>query len=125
MKGVWGWRHTEDGGFLKMCFPCSFEDGGPGVYMDLGAGEGGSSGPVGSGPGLRAPQWALSSRTSPSRWLPKQGTAASGAAANEVEEGGWSLRTGVGMQSRLTFCSNPPVHRHLRGGLCPLHPGWS
>lgn len=30
MEGMWDWRHTEGGGFLKkMCFPYSFEEGGP------------------------------------------------------------------------------------------------
>ena len=46
MEGVWDWRHTEDGSFQKMCLPCSFGEGGPGVYMNLGGG--GSSGPVGT-----------------------------------------------------------------------------
>lgn len=59
MEGVWDWRHTEDGSFQKMCLPCSFGEGGPGVYMNLGGG--GSSSPVGSSPGLRAPQCTIAS----------------------------------------------------------------
>lgn len=58
MEGVWDWRHTEDGSFLKKTwFPFRLPGGWPWVYVDLG---GGSSGPVSSGPvpGLRAPHCA-------------------------------------------------------------------
>lgn len=51
MEGVWDWRYTENGGFLKMDFPYSFEEGGPGCTWIWGGGS--------SGPGIRAPQCAI------------------------------------------------------------------